>query len=483
MQGQGLRLLPEIGGLQMVYHTHNTRGRHVPKGHAQALVVPADEQKARSLYLALMAGAALAAMIAAWPGFANAQQGGPAPGTTQDQGTDPFALYGYDTGEQASGVNYSAEEDQRIREYEQRRLQMMNGVASGSTQSSVRSPTEQDIQNSLVYDDDEDQRLEDSQQRMSDVEQAVVDEEMSGGTPTGAIATDAINDNITRIPQSSVDQANAFVQEIDDFQDRTGMLAEDAECNMASTESACPTNIEAYEAAFESGLSTDITNPGVSSSEGSPVPPVTTTMNDLEDPALDVPADYEDQFNQETLEATYVQGEGAYGPDGDPINLDDITWAQYMQSEEERTMDWNKYLEYKVWGFDTSNFEWLGSNRFLMPKNFFLQESMELGPQQEMSSEDQQIAYSDRLITFRQYYDMVHYGYDMSGVRYFGDDLGIVIRSYESSRCDDYYYDDDDRYWNEPYYCDTEAYELPKDFFERQYRNVGWIAARYDNDR
>ena len=86
-------------------------------------------------------------------------------------------------------MNYSAEEDQRIREYEQRRLEMMSGVSSGTTQSSSRMPSEQDVQNSLVYDEEEDQRLEDSQQRMSDVEQAVVDQEMAGGTPTGAIAT------------------------------------------------------------------------------------------------------------------------------------------------------------------------------------------------------------------------------------------------------------------------------------------------------
>jgi hypothetical protein len=250
-------------------------------------------------------------------------------------------------------------------------------------------------------------------------------------------------------------------------------------------------NEDAIEASFQQGVSTDIMDPNATGTPGGAgaVTPISTSPSDLEESVTSLPPELQDDFNQDALTPTYVPGEGTYGPDGEPINLDDLSWSTVGSTEEERTLDWDGYYEYKYWGFDMDGFEWLGSNRFLMPRNFFLKEEMELGPRQEMVSQDQQIAMGDRLITFHQYHQLVRDRYNMSGVRYFGDDLGIELYSYNYWTCDQVLLSSDDDYrYREPWYCDEEAYELPKDFFERQDRNPGWQArlnyrGYNDNDR
>ena len=432
-------------------------------------------------------------------------QGPPDGGQGQVSG-DPLALYGMDTGQRAEGMSYSDAENQRMREFERRRANMMRGFANGTAgtaSSQTRGVSEQEIRRGLVYDEAEDARIEASNQRQSDRQAAVIDEEMSRNSNGGGISgpsnasNEAIQRNISLVEPSAINQAEAFNETVEDFQAELGQLGGDgnAECVMASSSAGCPMNNDRSNASYEQGLHTDIMNPAASGAgqSGGMVPPVTTTFADLEEPAAEVPAEFQDRFNQETITISTQPGRGSFAPNGEPINLDDLTWQGYMQTEEERSMSYEKYLEYKVWGFDMSGFQWFGDNRFLMPRNFFLREEIELGPRQTMVPQDRQIAYDDRLITFHQYHDMIRDRYNMSGVIYFGDELDIQIIDQWNYTCDRYLLQqDDDDGWNryrEPWYCDREAYELPVDFFERQDRNPGWQARlnyrgyNNDNDR
>ncbi len=425
----------------------------------------------------------------------------PEPGQSQ-QSADPLALYGIDTGEQAPGVSYDREEEQRMREFERRRANMMRGFANGtigSTSAGSSMPSEQEVRSGLVYTEEENERLNAADDRQDDLQRAVVESQSGsagtagGSSVTGSASDTAIDRNINRVDDTAIQQADAFNQTVEDFQNELGLLGgdENAECVMGSSLSGCPMNEDAIEASFQQGVSTDIMDPNATGTPGGAgaVTPISTSPSDLEESVTSLPPELQDDFNQDALTPTYVPGEGTYGPDGEPINLDDLSWSTVGSTEEERTLDWDGYYEYKYWGFDMDGFEWLGSNRFLMPRNFFLKEEMELGPRQEMVSQDQQIAMGDRLITFHQYHQLVRDRYNMSGVRYFGDDLGIELYSYNYWTCDQVLLSSDDDYrYREPWYCDEEAYELPKDFFERQDRNPGWQArlnyrGYNDNDR
>ena len=434
-----------------------------------------------------------------WAGasIAQAQQSSaPAPGQSQKSG-DPLALYGMDTGEQAPGVSYDREEDQRLREFERRRSGMLRGFANGTIGSSSTGssmPSEQEVRSGLVYTEEENARLDAAGTRQTDLQQAVVESQSgaTGGVTSSATDT-AIDRNLSKVDETAIQQADAFNQTVEDFQNDLGLLGgdENAECVMGSALSGCPMNQDAIEASFQQGVSTDIMDPNATGQPGGAgaVTPISTTSSDFQEDISSLPPELQDDFNQDALSPTYVPGEGTYGPDGEPINLDDLSWSTVASTEEQRTLDWDGYYEYKYWGFDMDGFEWLGSNRFLMPRNFFLKEEMELGPRQEMVSQDQQIAMGDRLITFHQYHDLINDRYNMSGVRYFGDDLGIQLMSYNYWTCDRRLLSNDDDYrYREPWYCDEEAYELPKDFFERQDRNPGWQArlnyrGYNDNDR
>lgn len=305
-------------------------------------------------------------------------------------------------------------------------------------------------------------------------DQAAADDDQGGDTMTDDQYTSsdaAIAHTLTMTDQALIDQSNEFIDTVNDFTERAGSMTPGA-CGTTQTE-GCTYDVNTAEDAFAEGLTTNIYADGVTP-EGSTAPPVVTTANQLEDPVVEV----DDSVEVAAIQPEEVSGTGTFGPDGDPINIDDLLWEQLGLTEDGQFMDWNQYAEYKTYGFNMSGVEWYGENRFHVTDEFFARFTQDLGEMKYMSDYDRQLAQQDRLISYPEYlYLSGTMKYNMSGVRYFGDDLGLSIDAYTR-------YDPNDDYFHEPYYWNWDVYELPQDFFERQDRASGWEyrVGLYDDD-
>jgi hypothetical protein len=379
--------------------------------------------------------------------------------------------------------------------------------SQGSVSGTV---TEADVRQSLVYDDQPGSSSSSSggvaltpeQQRQADyyaqveaayntptttevdresdyywqLEQAYGSSEDSADAEPGSLGAEAVERNTALAIPSSVQSGEDFTNTITDFQEQTIGMGSD-NCTVAGTDETCVIDGAATDEAFQEGLSTNIYNPATQQGSsggqtgGSTTPPITTTMNDLGEPTLVVPDDLAGDPAIQNLEPAEVGGGSA---DGVPFDPDDLTWEQAVITDEDRTFDWSIYIEYKSVGYNMTGTQWLGEGRFFVPEDFFYRFNWELLPHQSMSSRDQQISNWDRRITYEEYRQLSGEGYNMSGTIYFGDELGISTDLFLTS----YYYDDDRGY--EPWWWNTEIYELPTDFFERQDRGPGW-ERRYNN--
>lgn len=434
-----------------------------------------------ALRFALLTGTALAvATLISGPAFAQQQPGAD---FTYGGGSINSAQPGDDGYYRNPSLSYDEMEEQRLRDFERRRngymSQAATGMQQGGSMGTVDVPSTQEIRAGLDYSEEENERLESNRERQQGTVSSAGSSQ-AGAIPAGSGGSELdeiVARNIDNMGQEAVDQASTYTGTVRDFQERTGAVTQQNCSTMTSASSSCGTSFEATEAAFQQGLNTDIRDPSTGTVQGQQggastnVPPIRTSMSDLEEPEVELDESMEGRINPDAIQPVRVEGSGTFGPDGDPLNLDEMIWDQLLLSDEDRTLDWEEYTHYKVYGFNMTGTEWYGNDRFLVPNDFFFRADENLGGRQYLRNRDRQIARNDRLITFREYHSLIADGYNMTGVRYFGDDLGIQVRSYS------YWNDDDDR---EPWYWDTEAYELPLDFIERQNRDRPW---QEDRDR